>query len=367
MVVLFTDKIKKIGCILWMFLLSSSVSPEESQPYFLSWSQKGQLMLTGHIQEQEVWYNVHLLPGYQPISHNSRRHLGDAGDNLLEYFQRKKYRDLINGSGDALIWGFNDALIGTTEATGKAWVDSMVDAQSRVEKKVFGWWFAYPWAGLKASSLTVVNTLGGVGGAAAGTAWGLAGNPILRIVDSAGKATWNGGVGGIALPLLGAGWNTVLGMPMAIAGRRPAPSRLDAFWISRTYVPASGKPSSGRSFSEDEMEAALAIARAVYNEQWETPPSRQQEIAEQSMRVRQIKAELKAAVRALDKLKIADQREHAKYLEELYQRELTRQTIFSGKKFQSWLRHNHVAFRKELAKEIGNRSDAIKVIRYLEK
>jgi hypothetical protein len=166
---------------------SAGHSKVEDQGYFLSWEQKGQLIGSGRIKDAEgIWYDVWVVPGYAEPAQETMTYLEKTGSDFGEYFGSKKYTDLGDASWDALTWGYEDCLTDfTIKGLPKAWDAYWSTAEQRTSKRVFGWWFAYPWALLESIVDPVVRIPLGLGGTAMGTVAGVAIVPSYYAVNSA--------------------------------------------------------------------------------------------------------------------------------------------------------------------------------------
>jgi len=201
--------------------------------YFLSLKQKGQLIGTGRIQDaQGIWYDVWIVPGYLQPARRTKTYLARTWHDLAEYVQPRKYHDLSDASGDAFEWAYDDCLTDfTVKGVPRAWGRYWSAANRRTSQKVFGWWLAYPWAFLESTVDTVVRVPVGLTGTVLGTVWGVAVVPGYYAVNSAAVGTWHFAVDAVLLPAVGCTWNTVIAPPMAMVGQKPAPSRVDGFWV----------------------------------------------------------------------------------------------------------------------------------------
>ncbi len=103
----------------------------------------------------------------------------------------------------------------------------------RSEKRVFGWWFAYPWAFFTSVTDNAFRIPAGVAGTALGTVWGTAVVPTWYLTNSTGKGLWHSSTGVILVPVAGYAWNTVIAPPLSFVGQKPAPTRVDGFWVRR--------------------------------------------------------------------------------------------------------------------------------------
>lgn len=202
--------------------------------YFLSFKQKGQLIGQGRIQDaRENWYDVWIVPGYAPPMARAGKYMGKAGDAFAEYGGAKKYHDLARASSEAFEWAYDECL---DEFIGRdlprAWGRYWRQARERTKKRVFGWWFAYPWAAVESTVDPLVRVPLGVCGAAIGTIGGGVVVPTGYMLNSTAVGTWHFTANGVAVPAVACSWNTVIAPPMALVGQKPAPSRVDGFWVT---------------------------------------------------------------------------------------------------------------------------------------
>lgn len=238
---------------LWM--ASAAMAGE----YFLDGSQKKDLVLYGRMTGHDgAQYDVWIVPGYVPPARKARKGWRNAGEELEVYGQASHYRHLAKTSGRWVRFARQDLLRDfALKGTRMAWVDALGTAHRRVERRVFGWWFAYPWAVIEASTESVLRTGIGIPGSVATAVGAYTAVPawyfVAPAVSSAGYAL----VPGTALPVVAAGWNTVVAPPLALAGQQPAPERADGFWMKRLRDPA-----------EDDIRARLL----AWQSQWKEDP-----------------------------------------------------------------------------------------------
>ncbi len=209
------------------------VYAEEDTGYFLSFKQKGTLIWNGRMEDSSgLWYNVRIVPGYQPPASYGWKSIKKSGHDLHEYIESDKYKSVSDHSGDCFEWAFADCLYDfALKGSGKAWGKYFKRAEKRVNKRVFGWWLSYPWALLQSTVDNVVRIPVGLLGAIGGTAAGVVAVPGYHLVDSGVKAGWHGGVEGLLVPVVGWGWNTIASPPLALIGQKPSEARVDDFWV----------------------------------------------------------------------------------------------------------------------------------------
>jgi hypothetical protein len=204
-------------------------------------------MRLGRIQDAAgTWYDVWICPGYAPPARYSADHFFIAGRNFREYFEANKYQMLRNGSTACLEWALKECGLGfTVQGIPRAWGRHFSVARERTQRRVFGWWLAYPWALMESTVETAFRGALGAVGTAGGVASGLAVVPAYHALDSAVAGTWNLGVNSLALPAAGIAWNTAVAPPLALIGQQPAPERVDGFWVTIVdsgHVPGHGPP-----------------------------------------------------------------------------------------------------------------------------
>ncbi len=218
--------------------------------YFLSWKQKKQLVWLGRIQDsQGNWYDVWICPGYRPPLQYSWKHLKKTGADFHEYVERNKYHSLKEGSKACFEWAFKECgLKFTVHGIPRAWGRHFSVAHERSQRRVFGWWMAYPWALFESTLETVFRGALGTIGTVGGTVSGIAVVPAYHALDSAVVGVWDLGANTVILPAVGVTWNTLIGPPLALVGQKPAESRVDGFWV--VEIPAVKPP---HTFTPDEV------------------------------------------------------------------------------------------------------------------
>lgn len=237
------------GALCSVFILASVGSAATEDPgYFLSWKQKKELIGLGCMQDSAgVWYDVWICPGYVKPAQSAGEHFEEAGGNFHEYLEADKYRSLKKGSRACFEWAFKDCGADfIIEGIPRAWNRYFSVAHERTQRRVFGWWLAYPWALMESTADMAFRGVVGSSGVAAGVACGTAVVPAYHALDSAVAGTWNLGAGTVVLPACAMTWNTVVSPPLALVGQKPATSRVDGFWVTMV-------DSVPRKLSEDEI------------------------------------------------------------------------------------------------------------------
>jgi hypothetical protein len=267
----------RLAFAVWMVgLLSGCATSQPKAPssavddgYFLTFQQKGQLIGQGRIQDaQENWYDVWIVPGYVPPMVRAGKYMERAGDAFAEYGGAQKYHDLSRYSSRVFDWAYDDCLdhfIGRDlpRALDRYWHQ----AAQRAEKRVFGWWFAYPWATLESLVDPVVRVPLGACGSVLGSVWGGVAVPGYYMVDSAGKGLWHFTANGLVVPTLACTWNTVIAPPMSLVGQKPAPSRVDGFWVTMVSPGEDARQERlEKPVTDEELRELIAWGKVLLNE-----------------------------------------------------------------------------------------------------
>lgn len=207
--------------------------------YFLTAQQKQELVLRGQLyDEQQRLYDIWIVPGYVVPLNHVEKGWRNASAALKPYGQAEFYRDIKKYSNNTWRYGNKEILRQYTfTGTKKAWKTDMATASQRTQKRVFGWWLAYPWGIFEATTESVFRLATGVpvGVAVVASAYTLV--PVISmtwpVIESAGFAT----IQGAAYPLAASAWNTVIAPPLALLGQQPAPQRADGFWMKQVDAP----------------------------------------------------------------------------------------------------------------------------------
>jgi len=237
---------------------------DRSEGYFLTGKQKFQLIFLGGMEdEQGQWYDIWICPGYKyPLDYGAH-YDGKVGPDLHEYVEKQKYQKIQREMDNSFRFAFEDCFHDFMwEGTGKAWEKYLGRAKKRVDKRVFGWWLAYPWAVMQSTVDNVFRIPLGLLGTSIGTVWGAAVVPTAHMLAPTCKAVWHGGVQGTFVPASMIAWNTVASPPLALLGQRPSPSRVDGFWVRMGKQPP---PWEDRP-TKEELEAIVQLAQAVERE-----------------------------------------------------------------------------------------------------
>ncbi|PTQ90075.1 hypothetical protein [Agitococcus lubricus] len=179
-----------------------------------------------------------IVPGYVvPINHVAKG-WQRAGTSLSQYVKPQFYTDIANTANTTWRWGAKEVLMDyTVQGVADTWQTSMAKAKSRTQKRVFGWWLAYPWASFESSILTVLRVATGlpIGVAVTASAYTLV--PTVGMVSPVIVSVATATIEGTAYPVVAASWNTLIAPPLALFGQQPAPERADGFWMRQVDDP----------------------------------------------------------------------------------------------------------------------------------
>ncbi len=260
-----------------LLILSSWPATFASTPadegYFLSWQQKKELLWLGRIEDaQHAWYDVWICPGYLPPAQHSWKYLKKTGRDFGEYIHTNKYHVVSKVSRQCLHWALQDCGMGfTVKGIPRGWSRNFKSANERHERRVFGWWLAYPWAFLESSVETAFRAGLGAAGTALGVSSGIVFVPSYAAVDSAVKGAWDLSVNTVVLPVAGLAWNTVATPPLALIGQKPSESRVDGFWVVKlSTAQAESRPGGAHSVTPDDIPGLAQWGQFLYDESRDT-------------------------------------------------------------------------------------------------
>lgn len=275
-------------------LWAAGLARADDPGYFLSWQQKKDLLRLGRIQDAGgTWYDIWICPGYAPPARYAREHFKEAGGDFHEYIEANKYRSLKEGSKACFDWALDECGLGfTVKGIPRAWGHHFGVARERVQRRVFGWWMAYPWAFLESTVESAFRGALGTVGTVGGVVSGAAVVPVYHALDSAVAGVWNLSVNTIIIPVVGVSWNTVVGPPLALVGQKPSESRVDGFWVT---IVGTGEAARARTLAPEEVaklgEWGLLLLRET------EPVTRKRSALESDFAARQ--AELSRAMQAM--------------------------------------------------------------------
>lgn len=216
-------------------LLVMLLSAAAHADYFLHGDQKADLITHGEMNGEDGGrYNVWIVPGYAGPAQGAKEGWSDAGRAVGEYGNKSLYKDAVKTGKSALRFAGKDS-IGKFAFKGSynAWGESLATASARTEKRVFGWWFAYPWAAIEASGESAVRMALGVPGGIIIGGVGSTVVPVAELLWPATKGIYHSTIPGTVMPLAAGGWNTIIAPPMALLGQQPNAARADGFWLKR--------------------------------------------------------------------------------------------------------------------------------------
>lgn len=205
----------------------------------LNANQMGDLILHGQMTGADgARYDVWVVPGYHGPLQEMAKGWSAAGKDLSEYANARLYEEIFDTSQSMLKFAGKTAIVEfALEGSADAWSDAFRAAGKRVDKRVFGWWFAYPWAFIEATGESAFRIIIGVPGGVLVAGLGTTVVPAVQFVWPAGKGLYHGVIKGTALPIVAMSWNTIIAPPMALTGSQPTAARADGFWMTR-YAPA---------------------------------------------------------------------------------------------------------------------------------
>lgn len=273
-----------------LLALALAASPAVHAEYFLDGAQRAELITRGEISGRDgARYNVWIVPGYVQPARNVRAGWSDAGAALADYADPALYRNMADHGRKTVRVARRDilrefAFVETARSVRK----SFATASARVDKRVFGWWFAYPWAVLESGTVSVLRV--GVG-VPTGIAVGVGGVTVLPAAELAWpalRAGYHATVEGTALPLVAGTWNTVVAPPLALLGEQPAEARADGFWMKRITPSAS----------DARLQEMLAALTAWREQQLAADPARAV-VREEAAAQAQLEARRQALLREL--------------------------------------------------------------------
>jgi hypothetical protein len=207
--------------------------------YFLTGPQKQELILRGQMHdEQHRLYDVWIVPGYVVPRETAQKGWRKAGEALEAYSKPEFFPNLHKYADKTWRFGTRETLREYTfRGTREAWRKDMQVAGERTRKRVFGWWLAYPWGLLEATTESVFRIGTGIptGMVVAASAYTVF--PGVYVVTPSVVSLGHAAGEGTAFPLAAATWNTVIAPPLAMLGQRPAPQRADGFWMKQVDDP----------------------------------------------------------------------------------------------------------------------------------
>ena len=223
----------------WLMLTLALSVHANADGYFLSVQQKQELVLRGQLHdEQQRLYDIWIVLGYVVPLNHVEKGWRNAGEALQHYGEAKFYGNIKKFSNETWRYGHKTILNEYTfTGTKNAWQSDLATASQRTQKRVFGWWLAYPWGVFEATTESVLRLATGipVGVAVSASAYTVV--PAITmawpVVESAGFAS----IQGTAYPLVASAWNTVVAPPLALLGQQPAPQRADGFWMKQVDDP----------------------------------------------------------------------------------------------------------------------------------
>ncbi len=255
---------KMLGLAVICFLSLNLMSAED-EGYFLSFSQKGQLIWRGQILGDDGnWYNIRMVPGYVSPSRNALENWGNATDSFGEYFQAKKYNDLSKNSNDAYEWAFDDCINKfMIKGVPDAWSDYFGAANRKVEKRIFGWPMAYPVAVFQTFVDNIFRGVAGTTGCVLGATAGTIIVPGYHMINSGVEGVYYFVGPGMILPMSAYTWNTIISPPLALTGQKPSEERIDGYWVTR--ISPDEDQAENNKLDGDDIDAIAKWGKILYD------------------------------------------------------------------------------------------------------
>lgn len=203
--------------------------------YFLHADQQADIFTHGAMTgEDGARYDLWIVPGYVGSVHDAASGWRHAGHDFATYGHKDLYQDTFDTSKDVLHFASYDT-VGHFAFRGSysAWKDAFASAQARTHRRVFGWWFAYPWAVIEATGESLVRVGLGVPGGILIGGVGATLIPAGEMVWPAIKGVYHATIPGTVMPIAAVSWTTVIAPPMALLGQQPTAERADGFWLKR--------------------------------------------------------------------------------------------------------------------------------------
>lgn len=251
-------------------LLLLAAVPVHAEEYFLDGAQKKELLMQGRITGRDgAAYDIWIVPGYRLPWRQVDQGWSAARRDLADYGRPAYYSDMLDSSGDVMRFARRDVLANfALTGTRTSWQNVTATARERVQRRVFGWWFAWPWAAIEGSAQSVVRVGGGIPGSMLIWAGGAVITPAGFLAYPAVMSSAHALGQGALLPLAAASWNTVIAPPLALAGQQPAPERADGWWMKRLADPAEADIRARLADWQRAWQAApvLAATQSAINE-----------------------------------------------------------------------------------------------------
>lgn len=325
--------------ILALAILAVSINcsfAADDEGYFLSFSQKGQLVWRGEILGDDGnWYNIRIVPGYVAPSKCAWEGWGDGVDSFGEYFGSKKYKDIAKDSGDVYEWAFDKCIWKfVIKGAPEAWSEYFGAAGEKVEKRIFGWPMAYPVAFFQALGDNIFRIPVGITGCALGTTAGTAIVPGYHMMNS----TFKGGfyfIGpGMILPISGYTWNTIIAPPLALTGQKPSEARIDGYWV--TKMSQAEFEARSRSIDDSDMKQIADWGRMLLDKLGRYDDERAKTYKDTSRKVREAYDEQARKINELESQektefqKLKDMQENKAIVDILREKNIDNYTISSN-------------------------------------
>ncbi|OGV49785.1 MAG: hypothetical protein A2X49_02950 [Lentisphaerae bacterium GWF2_52_8] len=225
-----------LGATLSLFCAAAYCAESEpksvDEGYFLSWKQKGELLWEGQLSDSAGnLYDVWICPGYTAPAKYGAKHWEKGANDFMEYFEGKKYRKTWNTVSDMFETAWDDVFYEwMLKGVPRAWSKHFSAASERVEKRVFGWFFAYPIAFCQSTIDNLFRIPAGLCGTSIVSA-STSVVPLWHGLNSGVAGTCEWIFPGTLTPVGAWTWNSLVTPPLVFIGQRPSPERVDGFWV----------------------------------------------------------------------------------------------------------------------------------------
>lgn len=348
-------------CIMSLNLLADK--NYEDSGYFLSFSQKGQLIWRGQIQGDDGnWYDIRIVPGYVTPSKYAWENWGNVTDSFGEYLDSEKYRNLSRHSRDAYDWAFNDCVNKfIIKGVPNAWSEYFGAASNKVEKRIFGWPMAYPIATFQVFVDNIFRVTAGFTGCVLGATAGTVLVPGYHVLDSTVKGTYYFVGPGMVMPVSGYAWNTVISPPLALTGQKPSEQRVDGYWVKR--ISHEEHDAMTKDIDENELSAIAEWGKIIYEKLNKYEDERLAADKEYSKRVAELYEQNNKKKQVLSK---EEENEYQKLLNSSENTEIVNRLRETGTNDYT-IRVNYSKIKKNLLDKNMDNAQAMKVYNLLRK
>lgn len=246
-------------------LLALLISPTAYADYFLDGSQQLDLLAHGQMDGHDGnRYDIWIVPGYMNAVTGVQQGWTAAGEDVASYAQSSTYGNAYDHGKSVFQFGNRDVLHDfALKGSADTWRDAFAAADTRTQKQVFGWWFAYPWALIESTGISAVRLGLGI---PVGLGIAVAGAPAtsaLELTFPALKSVYHATIPGTVVPVISGSWNTVVAPPLALLGQQPSRERVDGFWMKLADTSASDPDLAAADQALTQLRQQLALDPAI--------------------------------------------------------------------------------------------------------